>query len=161
MELQPAQPHHIDSLMQWFPTAETAYQWGGPDLRFPFTAQSFVDDIKLATMASYSLVSDGGGEYRGKLLAFGQYYLAYGRCHLARLAVAPDARGQGLGRRLIEELLAVGGEALGVAEYSLFVLDNNAAARNCYLALGFAPAPWPTGRKRVPGISFMIRCVQS
>ncbi len=56
---------------------------------------------------------------------------AAGEAELLRIAVGPEARGQGLGRRLLQvstEALA----ALGISELHLEVRISNAAARRLY-----------------------------
>lgn len=59
------------------------------------------------------------------------------------LAVRPDARGRGLGRRLLVEGVAQA-EALGAGRVFLEVADDNAAALTLYRRSGFAEA----GRRR-------------
>src|SRR5690606_27253774 len=79
----------------------------------------------------------------GELLAYGQYYLRVGRCHLGRLVVAPAHRGRGVGARLVHELVALGSAQLGVSECSLFVVAQNTRAVALYRRLGFTPSPYP------------------
>jgi len=95
---------------------------------------------------------DGGG----MLCGFGQYYLRAGRCHLARLAIAPARRGRGLGARLIELLSDEGKAALGVEHCSLFVSIANTTALALYERLGFARAAYP-GDLPIPGCHYMVR----
>jgi ribosomal-protein-alanine N-acetyltransferase len=52
------------------------------------------------------------------------------------MAVAPAAQGRGVGRRLLDELVARA-EADGAAYLMLEVRDDNAAARNLYETSGF------------------------
>jgi ribosomal protein S18 acetylase RimI-like enzyme len=56
--------------------------------------------------------------------------------HLAQIAVAPDARGRGLARRLIAASLAAA-SAAGFARATLLVSERNQAARALYDRLGF------------------------
>lgn len=51
--------------------------------------------------------------------------------------VAPEARGNGLGRELIEALIARARALDGVEQLALAVVVTNTAARALYLALGF------------------------
>lgn len=51
--------------------------------------------------------------------------------------VAPEARGQGIGRALITETLARAAAMPGLELVQLNVVTTNAAARGLYLALGF------------------------
>ena len=57
---------------------------------------------------------------------------------LLSMWVAPEARHQGIGRQLIEEVVAWAREA-GCERIVLDVSDDNTAAIACYAALGFAP----------------------
>jgi len=148
--LAAAAPPHLLEIMSWFPSRESCQIWGGPEFRFPFTAQSFHADCHLELPSRVLL--DGGG----MLCGFGQYYLRAGRCHLARLAIAPALRGRGLGARLIELLSDEGRAALGVEHCSLFVSIANTTALALYERLGFARAAYP-GDLPIPGCHYMVR----
>lgn len=124
--------------MTWFPDARALRIWGGPEIRFPFTADSFRDDTKVDSIDSFSLVADDGG-----LAAFGQCYLRIERCHFGRVGVAPGRRSQGLGARLLLEMADWGRARFGPRELSLFVDDDNARAHRLYLRLGFREIPYP------------------
>jgi ribosomal protein S18 acetylase RimI-like enzyme len=144
MKLVQFDERHLAELMRWFTDASSCASWGGPHFRFPFTAASFRADARVDALPTWSLLGEAAD-----LVAFGQYYDRLGRCHLAHLAVAPRARGQGLGARLIRELCAKGAVELGTRGYSLFVLKGNHAATRLYRRLGFGevdyPHPLPAG----------------
>ncbi|MCB1037221.1 MAG: GNAT family N-acetyltransferase, partial [Acidobacteria bacterium] len=108
MEWIPSKEEHLEELASWFQDVDSCRQWGGPNFRFPFSAETFRADLRWGEMASWSLCEDG------RLAAFGQYYERRGRCHLARLAVAPADRGRGLGTLLVEELSRRGLRELGL-----------------------------------------------
>ena len=152
MQLVPASLDHVDSLKNWFMDDMAAASWGGPAMRFPFTSESFLEDIHWGKMPAWSVVGSNG-----VLQAFGQYYPRDQRCHLARLAVAPDVRGQGIGQAFIGLLMNRGMLELGVSACSLFVAMNNATALVCYQKLGFEYADWPDWTEPVDGIRFMVR----
>ena len=135
--------------MGWFRSRESCQIWGGPEFRFPFTADTFRADCHLELPSRVLL--DGSGTPCG----FGQYYLRAARCHLARLAIAPSLRGRGLGTRLIELLSAEGKAALGVEHCSLFVSIANTNAMALYERLGFARAAYPGDP--IPGCHYMVR----
>jgi ribosomal protein S18 acetylase RimI-like enzyme len=59
--------------------------------------------------------------------------------HLAQLAVRPDARRQGIARRLVEEL-AASAAAAGCRQLTLLVAASNAPAWRLYESLGFQRA---------------------
>lgn len=135
-QLTPASARHIREMMGWFPDARSCAAWAGPEFRFPYDEATFREDVRL-DLPSLALVAGDA------MLAFGQYYLRAGRCHLARLVVSPQHRGQGVGRWLVRELCRTGCERLATIDCSLFVMEDNAAALASYRAAGFAPAEYP------------------
>lgn len=152
MQIAPIHADHIESLKSWFPDKESSYLWCGPGLRFPYTHQSFLEDMHWQKMPSYSLV-----DANGALAGFGQYYNKVGRCHLARLAIAPQLRGQGHGIAFFTRLMEIGMQDLSVKECSLFVMKHNTRALRCYAGLGFAVRPYPPDHKHYEDIDFMVR----
>jgi RimJ/RimL family protein N-acetyltransferase len=145
---------HIDALMQWFPDAASVAVWS-PSTRFPFTEQArFILESKLDEIPSWVLVDDADTP-----LAFGQYYARHGCCHLGRLVVAPERRGEGLGAALIRLLIERGTAELGTARCSLFVLDYNTPARKLYAKLGFTETQYPE-KLPVPDCLYLTRPYQ-
>lgn len=74
-------------------------------------------------------------------------------CEMKRLYVRPRARGAGLGRALIEQLIVEAGIA-GYLEIRLDVLEEFAQAKRLYQSFGFIPAD-PVSFNPVPGASFL------
>jgi ribosomal protein S18 acetylase RimI-like enzyme len=142
---------HVPQLMTWFSTEHDCHVWGGPEFRFPFTAETFLADSKLTSIPSYALIREPA-----ELCGFGQYYRRAGRCHLSRLAIAPSDRGRGLGTQLIEKLLQEGKRVLGVTESSLFVHVTNTSAIALYERLGFVRTPYPDPAFDLPNSYYMI-----
>ena len=151
LTLASATAPHLLQMMSWFPSAESCRIWGGPEFRFPFTAETFQADCQLTERHSFALLKAGA-----VFCGFGQYYLRAGRCHLARLAIAPACRGRGFGTRLIELLAQAGKAALGVDQCSLFVSATNTSALALYQRLGFARTDYPGG-PGVAGVYYMVR----
>jgi ribosomal protein S18 acetylase RimI-like enzyme len=141
---------HVLQMMAWFPSRHALATWGGWEFRFPFTAESFLADCRLAELPSYALV------HSTELYGFGQFYLRAGRCHLSRLVVAPDQRRRGLGTQLIQGLLRVGRRQLQVSEASLFLHSSNTPALALYERLGFRRAPYPEAGIDLQEIVYMI-----
>lgn len=142
---------HIDALMQWFPDPASVAVWS-PSNSFPFVDRTrFILEAKLDELPSYMLVDEADTP-----LAFGQYYVRLSCCHLGRLVVAPERRGEGLGGELIELLMARGTADLGTVRCSLFVLDYNSTARRLYARLGFAETPYPE-QLPLPGCLYLTR----
>jgi len=138
MKLQRATTDHLAEIMSWFPDRLSCEIWGGPHFRFPFTSASFLEDMRLKVFPSYVLVQADDDPPLG----FGQYYLRAGRCHLGRLVISPEHRGQNLGKALIDGLVELGLQDLAVEECSLFVAEHNPAMR-LYERLGFVRTEYP------------------
>ena len=125
-------------IMQWFTNEQELTIWSGPNFRYPFDLASFTEDLRMDSLNSFVLVND-----ELDVIAFGQYYLRIGRCHLGRLVVNPIHRGQGIAPQLIAKLLKLGQHNLTVNEGSLFVLNHNEAAIKSYQSFGFVFTPYP------------------
>lgn len=74
-------------------------------------------------------------------------------CEMKRVYVRPEARGEQLGRRLVERILDEA-RAAGYARICLDVLPEFTAAQQIYAALGFTDAP-PVTFNPVPGTRFL------
>ena len=72
----------------------------------------------------------------GELVAFAGFWLVLDEGQVANVAVSPEQRRQGIGRRLMEELI-VRCLALGGSSISLEVRESNQPARRLYEGLGF------------------------
>jgi ribosomal protein S18 acetylase RimI-like enzyme len=130
--------NHLVEMMSWFSNEQDLANWSGPNFRYPFNLSSFVEDIKLTTLNSFALVSN-----ESDFLAFGQYYLRLGKCHLGRLIVNPKCRGKGIALELMRHLCELGLKELAVKESSLFVLAHNKNAIKAYEKFGFTFVNYP------------------
>lgn len=151
MKLRAASESNIAELMTWFADQTAVRSWGGPAFRYPFTKQSFVEDIRWQQMPTFAMV-----DARGEMAGFGQYYEKYRRGHLARLIVSARHRGQGHGKTLIRLLSHAAQEQIACSEVSLYVMQDNDAATRCYESVGFRDAPAPKGDAHYPDVRFMI-----
>jgi ribosomal protein S18 acetylase RimI-like enzyme len=147
---EPADPD-IDELMTWFNASDAVDRWAGPSFRFPFDRASFIEDCRLGDMASRVLKRDT------TLLAFGQFYLRYGRINLARLVVSPAHRGQGYGRALLRALFADARRYIDAEEFSLFVYRDNPAALGCYRSAGFVVTDYPDDAPLADECYYLVR----
>jgi GNAT superfamily N-acetyltransferase len=94
--------------------------------------------LNLNALKSFSLISS-----EGDLLAFGQYYLRLGKCHLERLVVSPSRHGQGIASHLISQLSISGKLDLSTKSCSLFILGHNKSAIQAYKKLGSSMVDYP------------------
>lgn len=153
--LTPSRPDDIDDLMDWFPRQKDVVIWGGPTFRYPFTRETFFEDIYWGRMATYSLRNPSG-----VLAAFGQAYERIGRINFARLVVNPAMRGRGVGKRLVETLMIVSRDLFRCAEYSLFVFRENIPAYECYRSMGFVVTDYPAGVPHADVCYYLTRPVE-
>lgn len=128
----------IDQLMSWFEGEQAVCVWGGPGFRFPFSRETFHEDVRWREMASYCV-----HDAQRRFVAFGQFYNRFDRINFARLIVHPDARGRGLGKELLGMLMSEARPLFELVEYSLFVFRNNAPALACYESMGFVIRDYP------------------
>jgi ribosomal protein S18 acetylase RimI-like enzyme len=152
MVLVNASDADIPALMAWFRDARSTQEWGGWAFRYPFDDKTFREDVQLGRLDSLVARNESG-----ELLAFGQVRSKFGRGHIARLAVAPEYRGRGLGKELVNRLCEKAVELFGCSANSLFVARTNLTAVRCYAGLGFREAPYPRDDGMEDKIMFMIR----
>jgi ribosomal protein S18 acetylase RimI-like enzyme len=152
MVLSEAIDDDLAALMTWFGDEQATSEWGGPDFRYPFNEASFREDVRAETLDSFVFRSADAG-----LLGFGQIYEKLGRGHLARLAVAPEHRGRGIGSDLVKGLCDKAAEVFDCSEHSLFVMRANQIALRCYKRIGFAEAPYPENDGMQNRVMFMVR----
>lgn len=137
MDFIKPQHHHLQQVMEWVKDPKVFDIWAGPGFRFPFTTESFIEDLKLDELHSRVLVDND------QIQAFGQVYKRLNRTHLGRLVVNPQAQGQGIGTELVERLMLLGDELLNAKGYSLFVLERNIRAKDLYQRFGFKSTDYP------------------
>lgn len=151
--LRPFGPHDEETLIGWFATAEELQLFAGDSLRWPLDRRQLELIRGDPTVRAWTAIEPG----RDEGLAIGHIEITRlperGWYRLARVAIAPQRRGFGLGLELVnaavDEALRVG--AVGV---DLRVYHSNDAARATYRAAGFTDI----GRDRTqPDLRWMIR----
>jgi [ribosomal protein S18]-alanine N-acetyltransferase len=83
-------------------------------------------------------------EQKGAVVAYAVLQLAAGEAELLTMAVAPSMRRRGVGRQLLEELLASASTYRAVSCW-LEARVSNTAAIGLYRAAGFADCGWRKG----------------
>ncbi len=98
---------------------------------------SLVDGLKATPVAMVWLAQDGD-DFIGVVTAFAGYstFAAKPRWNIHDVAVNPSGRGKGVGRAMLERVLA-DAEQAGAVAVSLEVRHDNAPARHLYASLGF------------------------
>ncbi|MEO8387577.1 MAG: GNAT family protein [Polaromonas sp.] len=125
------------ALGMWVADADSCLRWAGPKLKFPFAPERL--PALLAEPGAFSFVLAGGS---AEALGFGQFWVREaGVAHLARIILAPSARGQGLGSTLCTLLMAQATCETGARAFTLRVYRDNLPALAIYQNLGFSAVP--------------------
>lgn len=143
----PFHASHADVIAGWATPGDETLRWCGLDRVDPATvvAWAAADDVEVVV---------GTDEHTARPVAYGEIWLDADEdeAELAHLIVAPTERGRGVGRTLVEALVARAHELHPVA--TLRVVPDNQSAIRCYTAAGFVrarpedEAAWNTGQPR-------------
>ena len=99
----------------------------------PWPAYAFRQELQTNRLARY-LVARAGDDVVG----YAGMWLMVDEAHITTFAVRPDARRQGIGRRLLHAILRLS-EGLGATVATLEVRVSNMPARQLYEGFGFRP----------------------
>ena len=99
----------------------------------PWSRQSFWEEAS-HTDAYYLIARDV--DRNNLIVAYAGCWVLANEGHITNVAVDPDYQGQGLGRKLMNELTSRV-KALGVDSMTLEVRPSNTVAINLYTSLGF------------------------
>jgi ribosomal protein S18 acetylase RimI-like enzyme len=131
--LLPCSPAHAATVANWPSSADEATKWCGEG-DFPVSAQRVADWQLDDDVRAYLLVVDDVP------CGYGELWLdaEEDEVELARIIVAPAARGRGLGRTLVLRLLAEAAKD-GWSDVFMRVHPDNHRALRCYQGIGFRP----------------------
>jgi ribosomal protein S18 acetylase RimI-like enzyme len=132
-KLRPAIPADAAAALAWTPNDEALRRWAGPSTRCPATPQSLWEDMTAMDAATFAW--QGSAQ---ELVGLGQVrFLEQTYGHLARIIVAPEHRGRGLGRALCLALMQQAARLHPIQGFSLYVFPDNRKALSLYRSLGF------------------------
>jgi ribosomal protein S18 acetylase RimI-like enzyme len=117
-----------------FPQSEDELFFLFPKAVFPLTPLQLQDVIE---QRSDSTVV----ELSGEIVAFANFYLweSGGRCSIGNVIVSPAARGRGVGRYLIEQMIGLAFSKHQASEVTVSCFNQNVAGLLLYPKLGFQP----------------------
>lgn len=119
LEFEPMQPDDLDRVM----VAETQIY------PFPWTRGNFADSLVSGHRAWVARA-------RGQLVGYGVVTITLDEAQLLNISVVPERQGEGLGRQLIDHLMA-DARACRAARMFLEVRPSNRAGRALYERCGF------------------------
>ena len=97
----------------------------------PWSRESFRQELTRNVAARYLVA-----EQDGRVVGYAGAWIILDESHITNIAVAEEARGRGIGRRLTEELLQILSN-LGACYATLEVRVSNLRAQRLYASLGF------------------------
>ncbi|MDA8333430.1 MAG: ribosomal protein S18-alanine N-acetyltransferase [Peptococcaceae bacterium] len=97
----------------------------------PWPLRAFVQEILQNSLADYLVALR-----EGKVAGYAGMWIILDEAHITNVAVRPELRGMGIGRRLMEQVI-VRALYLGARKMTLEVRVSNAAALTLYESLGF------------------------
>lgn len=134
----PAKPDVAPVLCRWFVTPREVLMWSGERLGPVLTPERLAEHM--TTLAGDDAHAIGAWTAAGGLVGYSELRKLEGdelRVRLSRVGVAPEMRGQGIGRALVEHLVAIAFEEYMASVVELTALAVNATAIDLYSRVGF------------------------
>ena len=134
-------PADFSQLISWIPDARLLMNWSGSLFSFPLTEDKLAwylegtNDPATSDALVYKAIDSITGEVVGHI-SLGGISRKNSAARISRVLVGAAARGQGIGRQMVEAILRVGFEQLGLHRIDLGVYDFNTAALRCYEKAG-------------------------
>ena len=98
----------------------------------PWSEESILHDVKENPVACWLVLDDGAG----RVIAYAGMWFVLDEAHVCNVAVHPDYRGLGYGRRVFEALIDTAQKNL-MSLMELEVRRSNTVAQNLYHGAGF------------------------
>jgi RimJ/RimL family protein N-acetyltransferase len=137
--LQPFGQKDFNALISWVDSEEMLYTIAGKDLSYPLTADQLRRYLNDSDSYSFSVVDVDDGTLVGhaEIRSSGRQ-----KCKIDKLIIGHQSkRGHGLGKQIIEQLLAFAFTDLQAEVVELNVFDWNKAGIRCYESCGFVLNP--------------------
>ncbi len=99
----------------------------------PWSRSAFVDEMTDNDLAHYLVLED-----QGMIAGYAGMWIVVDEAHVTNIALLPDYRRQGLGEKLVRELIKTARERYAVM-MTLEVRPSNTVAQSLYSKLGFLP----------------------
>ncbi|HZJ76208.1 MAG TPA: ribosomal protein S18-alanine N-acetyltransferase [Oscillospiraceae bacterium] len=99
----------------------------------PWTKNTFIAEIKTNKLAKYYVVEAGG-----RVVGYGGLWLIMDEAHITNIAIHPEYRGKGIGKKLVKGLIEETSK-INIYKITLEVRRSNTAALALYRKFGFVP----------------------
>ena len=138
-KLIPFQKSHFKTLINWVKDEETMINFAGIGFQYPLTEQQLIEYIIKYPERLLFL----GLDNKSNPVAYGEVIPQENNsARLGHLIIGESQnRAQGLGKILIQLLIAEAKKQLQISRMDLFILEGNQPAQKCYLNYGFQFEP--------------------
>jgi RimJ/RimL family protein N-acetyltransferase len=143
--IRPFDRSDFEGLISWVPTQQALTQWCAAFFQYPLDPmqlQRYLDSTAQPNARVMFSAHDLAGEPVGHIeISMIWPHLS---CRLSRILVAPDRRGQGIGRAMVARAVAFAFDIYHVDRIDLGVAADNTLAIACYRQQGFVHVgSWP------------------
>ncbi|AXF57516.1 GNAT family N-acetyltransferase [Salicibibacter kimchii] len=137
IKLQAFQRSHMKKLIEWIETPEFLLQWGGPNFTFPLDENQIERYMQEPDRYIYSVVDQESERIIGHI-SLGRIDKENRSARVGKVLVGdPDARGKGIGQRMMRDILTIAFDDMKLHRVSLGVFSFNEPAIACYEKVGF------------------------
>ncbi|MCM3567255.1 GNAT family N-acetyltransferase [Neobacillus mesonae] len=142
IELKYFERSDFQQLIHWVESPEFLLQWSGPAFEYPLTESQLEKYIMNANHDNsdtliFKVVDDETGNVVGHI-SLGRIDRKHRSARVGKVLVGDEnARGKGIGRQMINEILKIAFDELHMHRVSLGVFDFNTPAIACYEKAGF------------------------
>jgi len=140
--LEPCSDADLDELLRWVDSRELLALWAGPSFRWPLSRgqlRRYLHDARqpLSRRRVFRAVDASSHAWVGHL-DLSDIDTLRGTAWIGRVLIGdPALRGRGAGTRMLEKVLELAFDELGLSHVELHVSEINEPARRCYSRLGF------------------------
>lgn len=140
--LQVFERKDFQQLIDWIDTNELLIKWSGSLFSFPLTFESlewYINDTNVVGESDafvYKAVDSDTGKTVGHI-SLGGISWKNKSSRISRVLVSPVEKKKGICQQMMNAVLQIGFQQLGLHRITLGVYENNAEAINCYIKSGF------------------------
>ncbi|WP_123043617.1 GNAT family N-acetyltransferase [Cohnella candidum] len=155
IRLEPFERSDFAQLMAWIDSPTFMFQWGGQTFRYPLDERQldhYLSDANTdeAQAFIYRVVLEESDE------VIGHIHLQLDRLNqsarIGKVLVGKKSlRGQGIGQRMIQQVLTIAFDQLKLHKVSLGVIDFNQSAIACYEKAGFVKEGLIRDKRKMDG----------
>ncbi|MDF2892434.1 MAG: tsaB [Clostridia bacterium] len=130
-EVEYEKKHGLSTRLMELKDIDAVWEIEKLSFRTPWSRESFVEEIKASDRTRYVVAEMGD-----TVVGYGGMWLIVDEAHITNIAVHPDYRGQKIGKKIVEAMIAAA-KGEGITSLTLEVRMSNTPAINLYKELDF------------------------